>query len=937
MACHIGSNRKTYSRSFNSNSKKYTYDNTIDKPPYLTINSRTGYHLYDSIPDDIIRNRNFRNQFRNAITYIRNKYSHSDLLHRFGAFGSIDEYLFMRSYINQKLIEKYNIKKNYLFTYNKTDHLELSEDFQRNFNVNKDKVDNFVNDYISFLSKKGLIDFSDGKTLNHISTGLTLATYTNIVPNPSYYAFSRLDSIETDMKLEKHYKNPALWGSIFLNEYAYEKTIALNNYLRTTTYDDITNQLKGIAVAKTKEDMSLEKIAFSNMYKWAVDGVLSGDLSTSIAGEIGSTLITEAVLQGVGRTVLMLASFIPAVRTARILYTVGDFLLRSFVSNFAFQVYLEWEIDGYIQELMRPITDLLPYNEYKKEMKNIQLKEDYRDLYIALLNEKGLYQYFYDKKLMPPPKLQDIINRIKSREYYNDHTLQNMIWHLNLATLRLQAKIFLHKKKIEEMKKRYEKLKDFGKKVNIDDFSNVHIEKVNALAKMLNLPISLSVNDIKVIKNSDGSIRYSASAIDIKEVKQKDDCVSPDGISTFNIISRLSFGKSEKYTNEDNYYKSIAYFVNYDKDNHTYDDLYSFSVDVGKSYSYYESYYYDDISYRILKSLLYSKHFIRRVAIFDKYIVLFFDSSHKVYLYFSDNRVYAWFSSNSKDKSFFETMNLIIINGCCYREPSGSYIGFTNRYSISIPISKYVYISLSVSGNYVYFYLTRSFSKSTYPYKVYKYSKGKGSYSENCYAGKVEIKRSDEDLTIYEYIYQYISLSFDLSKKDFSYSPYVYSYIKRSIYDNIKGYYIYQDKLDIPIEIINTLKPNTIDNPFNLSSYRLKSSVLNPLNPDNPKPETYQGFSNRISIKDFVKEYTMKDIPIAIENIKIAFVKEVLSEFKSLIKENNETLESIKDYLDYYYPTLALPSTVAKKLVYATYETLRNLKRKGYLIEGFDF
>ncbi|MGC8868997.1 MAG: hypothetical protein ACP5P7_05000, partial [Sulfurihydrogenibium sp.] len=240
-----------------------------------------------------------------------------------------------------------------------------------------------------------MIDFSDGKTLNHITAGLTLATYTNIIPNPSSYSFSRLDSIEADMKLEKHYKNPMMWGSIFLSEYAYERTTALNNFLRTNTYDDITLALKDLAVAKTKEDMSLEKLAFSNMYKWAVDGVLSGDLTTSIVGEIGSTLITEAVLQGVGRTVLMLASCIPTVRTARVLYTVGDFLLRSFVSNFAFQVYMEWELDGYIQELMRPITDLLPYNEYKKEMKNIQLKEDYRDLYLALLNEKGLYQYFY--------------------------------------------------------------------------------------------------------------------------------------------------------------------------------------------------------------------------------------------------------------------------------------------------------------------------------------------------------------------------------------------------------------------------------------------------------------------------------------------------------------------------------------------------------------
>jgi hypothetical protein len=927
MACHIG-NRKTYSKSFTSNSKKYTYDNTIDKLPYLTINSRTGYHLYDSIPEEIIRNRYNRNQLRNVITYIRNKYSHSDLLFKFGAFGSIDEYLFMRSYINKKIVEKFNANKKLLSSFKDTSDLELSEEFIKKFNSNKDKVDNFVNDYVSYLSKKGLIDFSDGKTLNHISTGLSLATYTNIVPNPSYYSFSRLDSIEADMKLEKHYKNPALWGSIFLNEYAYEKTIALNNYLRTTTYDDITLALKDLAIAKTKEDMSLEKINFANMYKWAVDGVLSGDLTTSIAGEVGSTLTTEAVLQGVGRTVLFLASFIPAVRTARILYTVGDFLLRSFVSNFAFQVYMEWELDGYIQELMRPITDLLPYNEYKKEMKNIQLKEDYRDLYLALLNEKGLYQYFYDKKLLPPPKLQDIINRIKGREYYNDKTLQNMIFHLNLATLRLQAKIFLHKKKIEEMKKRYEKLKDFSKKVDFDNFSNIHIEKVNELARLINLPLQLNPNNIQLSKSSDGTITYYLYDGYTKDVEGSLDCDS--GVSRYYEYGILTFSKSENFTNEDNYKKTLSYEASINKGDIYYDSYY-YDFQDSKYYSYSEGYTYDEISYRILKSLLYQKHFIRRVAIFDKYIVLFFDSGFKTYIYFSDKNVYATFNSYTNDKrnTFLQT---IIQSGACYKNCSGLRVLTTYKnFNLSSSLYKYIYLSFYLSGNYVYLYISRTFSKSD---NLKNYS---GIETGVCIDKRKQKAYINENLNIYDYVYQYISLSFDLSKKDFSYPPSVYSYIERSIYDNVKDDYIYQDKLDIPVEVINTLKTATIDNPFNLSSYPLKFSVLNPLNPDNPKSDTYQGFSNRISIKDFVKEYTMKDIPIAVDNIKIAFVKEVLSEFKSLVKENNETIENIKDYLDYYYPTLALPSTVAKKLVYATYETLINLKRKGYLIDGFDF
>ncbi|MGC8869337.1 MAG: hypothetical protein ACP5P7_06750, partial [Sulfurihydrogenibium sp.] len=550
------------------------------------------------------------------------------------------------------------------------------------------------------------------------------------------------------------------------------------------------------------------------------------------------------------------------------------------------------------------------------------------DLYLALLNEKGLYQYFYDKKLMPSPKLQDIINRIKSREYYNDKTLQNMLWHLNLATLKLQAKIFLHKKKIEEMKKRYEKLKDLGKKVDFEDFSNVHIEKVNEFAKLINSPLRLNPNDVKVSKGTDGTITYSSHNGYEVEKTNRLDCL-PDALRYYEF-GNLDFFKSERVINEDNYKKKLFYGAEVVKADYYYDS-YDYFFEDGKYYSYSEGYNYDEISYRILKSLLYSKHFIRRVAIFDKYIIIFFDSGFKTYIYFSDKKVYATFYSYTNDKknTFLQTL---IHSGACYKDCSGLRVLTTYKnFNLSSSVYKYIYLSFNISGNYVYLSISRTFSKSD---NIDNYS---GVETGVCIGKRKDTDYIKQDLNNYNYVYQYISLSFDLSKKDFSYSPSVYSYIQSSIYDYVKNDYIQQDKLDIPIEIINTLKPNTIDNPFNLSSYRLKSSVLNPLNPDNPKPETYQGFSNRISIKDFVKEYTMKDIPIAIENIKIAFVKEVLTEFKSLIKENNETLESIKDYLDYYYPTLALPSTVAKKLVYATYETLRNLKRKGYLIEGFDF
>jgi hypothetical protein len=970
MSCHF-SNRKVKTDSFTVYTQKEARQRTIDKEPYLLSANRT--KIFDRfaryIPSEILRNRQLRAELRNVSAYIQSKYSHADILYRFGFFGDINEYDYLRFHILHKLV-KYGANKKSLQTVYDTE-IPVSDDFKQIIAKNDYRIESFIKDYINYAKDNKFIDLSNAKQINHLASASAMAVYTAIVRNPSYYSYSLLDTVEKDIQLDKHFKNPLLWATIMGNEYAYTRTIALENYLRTQTYDDITNQLWHAGTDNIKDSMDITALTFKKMFEWSADKVLSGDLTTTIIGEIGSTAITGLILQAVGRTTLTLASMMGGWR-AKALFTVGDFLLHSFIANFGFQVFVEWELDGYIQEVLRPVMNLLPYNQYKKEMQSVYLKEDYKDLYLALLKEKDILEYVYGKGFKAPD-LQEVIDRIKSRPYYNDETIAKMMWHLNLSYLKLSAKLYLAKKKYEELKKQYElekqkriQLRDYIKDLPIlpaDSSLKDIIDRVEDIIKHINDPNLKFYRDaIKTTYNNDGSVRskyYNEYITPTFEIvcgectkKDKEDgvigCKSMEEdkedykkhLKCYEVY-RTRLDKYSYCKNEDNCEFSYKIFIQDVIDcccNRYWSDYlqslvyerftlskfyYLLSNELHKKYEYNENYRYDNLSYPILKALMYPNHLLRRINIGKKFLTLHFDSGHKVYVYYSDKEHYCYFNSYEdlifSKRYSYDTYGLYLYhkhsdtedNYNCKIATNFSKSSFFDTSSSLSPSgnSKHSYFAFNVYNNeWIYLYLSRYFrlgSVNTTTITTYKRT---GKERE---------------------ISQYVSFYYNIKTGQMLF-PSIDSYIQNTLY---KDWDMPRVRRDIPLDIYIAGKKQLII-PFDLSTYKQKQSVINPLQPDNPRVKV-EDITKAVSLDDFVD--AVKGVELGSKGLKRAFIKELLIEFATLTYGYGYELTGLNDMLYYLAGLTYLPLNISYWLAKSTYETLFYLKQNDYQIEVYDF
>ncbi|MGC9006746.1 MAG: hypothetical protein ACP5JX_04135 [Sulfurihydrogenibium sp.] len=969
MNCHI-SKRTVKQDSFTVYSRNDVIQRTIDKEPYLLSSNRT--KLFDRfllyLPDELLRNKKLRNELRNISSYLLSKHSHSDILLRFGFFGDNNEYDYLRFHILNKLV-KYGANQKALQSIYDTE-IPVSDSFRQSIANNDYRIESFIKDYINYAKNKNLIDLTNAKQINHIASASAMAIYTSIVNNPSRYSYSLIDTVEKDMQLEKHFKNPLLWSTIMFNEYAYTKTIALENYLRTKTYDDITNQLWRAGADNVKESMDITALTFQKMYDWAVDKVLSGDLTVGVIGEIGSTVITELILQGVGRTVLALACLLPAGWGASALFTAGEFLLSSFIANFAFQVFVEWELDGYIQELLRPVVDMLPYNQYKKEMRDIYIKEDYRDLYLSLLKEKGLLEYVYGKDFKAPD-LQDVIERIKNRPYYTEDTLAKMMWHLNLSYLKLTAKLYLTKKKYEELKKQYElekqkriQLRDYIKDLPIlpaDSSLNDITDRVEDIIKHIDDPnLKFYKDAIRTIYNNDGSViskyynEYITPTFEIvcgectKEDKENGaiGCKSMEEdkedykkyLKCYEVY-RTELNHYSYCKNEDNYKFSYKIFIQdlincccnrywsdyfqslvYERFNLS-KFYYLLSNELYKKYEYNENYRYDNLSYPILKALMYPNHLLRRINIGKKFLTLHFDSGHKVYVYYSDKKHYCYFNSY-EDLSLSKRYSYDTYGLHLYHKHSDTEDNYNCKIATDFSKSSfYASSSSSPSGNSksAYFYF------SVFDNKLYLYLYRHFRLGQVNTTTLTDYKRTGKEREIS----QYVSFYYNFDTEQIEY-PSIDSYIQNTLY---KDWDMPRVKRNIPLDIYIAGKKQLIV-PFNLSTYKQKQSVINPLQPDNPKTVKVEDITKAVSLDDFVDAVKFE---FGSKGLKRAFIKELLIEFATLTYGYGYELTGLNDMLYYLAGLTYLPLNISYWLAKSTYETLFYLKQNDYQIEVYDF
>jgi hypothetical protein len=519
-----------------------------------------------------------------------------------------------------------------------------------------------------------------------------------------------------------------------------------------------------------------------------------------------------------------------------------------------------------------------------------------------------------------------------------------MMWHLNLSYLKLSAKLYLAKKKYEELKKQYEiekqkraQMRDYVKDLPIlpaDSSLKDIVIRVEDIIKHLDNPnMQFYKDQVKTKYNSDGSIS-SKYYNEYTSPKFKNACGGRELDCTETYRTKLNHYVLNK--NEDNYNYNYEIFIQDVLDcccNRWYSEEYNryyyynttcskfyyyIKNELSKKYEYRENYRYDNLSYPIVKALMYPNHLLRRINIGKKYLVLHFDSGHKVYVYYSDKNHYCYFNSY-QDLTFHKRLIYDVKIGHFY--DTGDYncecasdFSKSNFYATDTVLSpsgnsKYVYFAFNVYNNeWVYLYLNRYFRL--------------GDVNTTTITTYNRLGKERE-------ISQYVSFYYNIKTGQMLF-PSIDSYIQNTLY---KDWDMPRVKRDIPLDIYIAGKKQLIV-PFDLSTYKQKQSVINPLQPDNPQVKV-EDITKAVSIDDFVD--AVKGVELGSRGLKRAFIKELLIEFATLTYGYGYELADLNDMLYYLAGLTYLPLNISYWLAKNTYETLFYLKQNDYQIEVYDF
>jgi hypothetical protein len=512
------------------------------------------------------------------------------------------------------------------------------------------------------------------------------------------------------------------------------------------------------------------------------------------------------------------------------------------------------------------------------------------------------------------------------------------MWHLNLSYLKLSAKLYLAKKKYEELKRQYElekqkraQLRDYVKDLPVlpaDSSLNDIILRIEDVVKHINNPNMKFYKDaVKTKYNSDGSIQnkyyneYKGSTFEVQVGSNKVDCKEGNKIS----LNQYIYNK-----NEDNYKYSYEILIHdyWDCDcnptawylNSIIDNMYyNLQNRIYKYYKYNENYRYDNLSYPILKALMYPNHLLRRVNVGKKYLTLHFDSGHKVYIYYADKNHYCYFNSLEYLDVGKDLYHEVRINHMYEDKDTGKCNIASDLYR---QIFYHTNTQLSISGNSKYSYLAFNFINDIVYLFISRYFR-LGNVSSSTVPS--EYKSTGKELEIR----QFISFYYNVKTNEIR-SLDVSSYLYSKLY---KDWHTYYTQRNIPLDVYISGKKQLIV-PFDLSTYKQKQSVINPLQPDNPRVEV-EDITKAVSLDDFVD--AVKGVELGSRGLKKAFIKELLIEFATLTYGYGYELKDLNDMLYYLAGLTYLPLNIGYWLAKNTYETLFYLKQNDYQIEVYDF
>ena len=480
---------KVFYRAFNNVKLDEYIKLTFDKPIYF-LNSKK-----DFLPSDTRRYLAFAStrQF-------------SSMMQKFGLGNNVDEFFYILNKVKERMKAK-----NYKFNKNKYAYIEenISSNVKAKADNIAERISKYLTGYFDEIEKQTNKSYSD--IFNHqqreellVKSVLAYYSIDNSLHNYVSYKYDFFDyenkyfEIEDKLKLNKAFSSPAVWTGIMALEGAYNTFSSLDDLLRQETFSNLTTNFKSKLANKTLDDITSTYSYFELIQKEFEKQFNQGEIVLTIAGEVGSTIATQYAVSILARSSLFIASLLPQARILNIAKTglegLAIFMQRSFVSNFFFQTNIEWELDGYIQEVLRPYVKKLFNTEIFEEEQKAKLRLYYNLSIHFIQCEAGLKASCstLDKLGYTRDKL---LNELT--EAFNTETAKKFMANIDLAYLRYKYLKDLLNAKIEAKKSLNKLLTDLKDEVLNKSTEELYLDNKVVLDKISKIvPASLNIGEL---------------------------------------------------------------------------------------------------------------------------------------------------------------------------------------------------------------------------------------------------------------------------------------------------------------------------------------------------------------------------------------------------------------------------------------------------------
>ena len=384
--------------------------------------------------------------------------------------------------------------------------------------------------------------------------------------------------IKIDQKLNKLFSDLTFWtfASIGLKKYEqldkYLSALMIKNSYADLLPDPIIDKVAFLYAKEREKELKNFEINLTRIWEQLKESAITGELEISLIADYASGKIGELSLALLARASTILALMFPEGSLMRIGARILGILARSFAVKLGVSLYIEWKLDGWLQEKLSELLKYIPPFSDLHIAEEEKVKSDFRLAY-----NNAFYLVACDEGIDWACK---VVNKLGLNENeivellkpYGDKAIKNLLAWINKLRLKLKAS----RLKYEELKRKREKLQEIRNIVKVvfprqfrndikllsQDPSSDNIKKVavnlisqaTELSKELGLTSSSFLRAIEKVQNSKLGTNYNeAGSLDVfAPFFRRDDSICENGVEcayyplNFPLKTYTSYDDSEK-------------------------------------------------------------------------------------------------------------------------------------------------------------------------------------------------------------------------------------------------------------------------------------------------------------------------------------------------------------------------------------------------------